>query len=336
MNHTTKKRSLLLDEKPLCILPSLAVAVGLNEAIILQQINYWIVENELKNRNFVDGYYWTYNSIPAWKEQFPFFSEGTIKRAFSKLEQLGILVKAHHGNRLDRRKWSRIDHDVLDSYLERSEQNTRCIGSKCADGLDQPDPMIGSKCADDLYTENTSEITPEITFIPEPEKSENSFKNFEKPAPAIPSIPDPPKPGLSPPRGKGSAPVLYQAPNNSAYQPVDVNKWIQAWNQADRPGKWPAMSIGMMSSQRSLECLRQFIDHENGDEDAAIATMVKRLSNAKKDPYWKDRAVSAFFLTDPNKLFLTQFDAAPVAEDDEEDFVARMYRLYGDDQNAKP
>lgn len=37
------KRSLLIEEPPLQILPSLAAAIGLNEAIVLQQL-YWLLQ----------------------------------------------------------------------------------------------------------------------------------------------------------------------------------------------------------------------------------------------------------------------------------------------------
>ncbi len=33
---------LLLNEQPLVVLPELACKIGLNEAIILQQLNYWL------------------------------------------------------------------------------------------------------------------------------------------------------------------------------------------------------------------------------------------------------------------------------------------------------
>lgn len=33
---------LLIEEPPLQVLPSLAVTIGLNEAIIIQQIHYWL------------------------------------------------------------------------------------------------------------------------------------------------------------------------------------------------------------------------------------------------------------------------------------------------------
>lgn len=41
---------LLLDSNPLVIIPELAVAVGLNESIILQQLHYWRVkESQLQD-----------------------------------------------------------------------------------------------------------------------------------------------------------------------------------------------------------------------------------------------------------------------------------------------
>ena len=33
---------LLINEHPLMVLPSLATAVGLNQAIVLQQVHYWL------------------------------------------------------------------------------------------------------------------------------------------------------------------------------------------------------------------------------------------------------------------------------------------------------
>ena len=50
--------SLLLNENPLIIMPTLAVHIGLNEAIVLQQVHYWL----LKSDKLEDGRKWTYNS----------------------------------------------------------------------------------------------------------------------------------------------------------------------------------------------------------------------------------------------------------------------------------
>ena len=43
-------KTVLLDEAPLLILPPLAMAVGSNEAIMLQQVHYWLA---LRGKHFV-------------------------------------------------------------------------------------------------------------------------------------------------------------------------------------------------------------------------------------------------------------------------------------------
>ena len=59
--------SLLISEPPLIVLPSLARLVGLNEAIILQQVHYWLQ----RSSNIKDGHRWVYNSYPNWYKQMP-------------------------------------------------------------------------------------------------------------------------------------------------------------------------------------------------------------------------------------------------------------------------
>ena len=61
---------LLLDENPLMIMPQLAVKIGLNESIVLQQIHYWLEINRKADKNKRDGFYWTYNSYKEWQKQF--------------------------------------------------------------------------------------------------------------------------------------------------------------------------------------------------------------------------------------------------------------------------
>jgi len=80
----------LFNESPLTVNVELAKLIGLNESIVLQQIQYWLKINEKAGRNFRDGYYWTYNTFEEWQEQFPFWSLSTIKRIFAKLEKKNI------------------------------------------------------------------------------------------------------------------------------------------------------------------------------------------------------------------------------------------------------
>ena len=111
---------LLIDDYPLVVLPRLAVAVGLNEGLILQQIHYWA---KVKQRDpshyeasFRDGRCWVYNSLAEWHEQFPFWSTDTISRALISLKKQGLIVVEQFGKSdWDRTNWYAIDYDALNS-----------------------------------------------------------------------------------------------------------------------------------------------------------------------------------------------------------------------------
>lgn len=58
---------LLINEHPVMIIPSLALKLGLNEAVILQQIHYWLI----LSRHMMDGRKWVYNTYKEWQVQLP-------------------------------------------------------------------------------------------------------------------------------------------------------------------------------------------------------------------------------------------------------------------------
>ncbi|MEK5038989.1 replication protein [Sporosarcina sp. FSL K6-3457] len=110
---------LLLDEHPLMVMPRLASKIGLNESIFLQQVHYWNEINKKSNNNYKDGHYWTFNSVAGWSEQFPFWSKNTIQRTITNLENMKLLVTGNYNKlKIDRTKWYRIDHDVLQALEE--------------------------------------------------------------------------------------------------------------------------------------------------------------------------------------------------------------------------
>lgn len=121
----------LLNEYPIMFHSSLAVAIGLNEAILLQKINLWL---NCKPKN-ADGRSWIYNSYKSWQEQLPFFSESTIKRALKNLSDKGIIIKANFNKlKMDRTIWYSIDYNKLDELVESLKLP-----------LGQNDPIIRSK-----------------------------------------------------------------------------------------------------------------------------------------------------------------------------------------------
>lgn len=143
---------LLIDDYPIQVLPKLAEKVGLNEAIILQQIHYWL--NSSKHN--YDGKRWIYNSYPNWAKQFPFWSERTIKRAFGSLEKQDLLYVGNYNRAgFDRTKWYSINYENLNNLVARpSGQNGTTSMTNCHDAKGQN----GTTNTRD-YTEITTETT---------------------------------------------------------------------------------------------------------------------------------------------------------------------------------
>ena len=115
----------LFDEQPILTNKALARELGLNEALVLQQINYWIEINKKSGNNYHDGKYSTYNSIRAWQEKdFDYLSVDTVKRTFSKLEKAGyLLVGNYNKDPRDKTKWYTINDNKLEElYLELNQR----------------------------------------------------------------------------------------------------------------------------------------------------------------------------------------------------------------------
>lgn len=140
---------LLIDDYPIQVLPKLAEEIGLNEAIVLQQMHYWL--NTSKHK--YNGKKWIYNSFPSWQEQFPFWSIMKIKRAIYSLEKKDLLHVGNYNKAgFDKTKWYSINYETLESVIRPSYQNDTTIVSKRNDGMYQNDTTNTRD-----YTEITSE-----------------------------------------------------------------------------------------------------------------------------------------------------------------------------------
>ena len=116
---------LLFNEEPITINRLGARVLGLNEAIVIQQIHYWLEINRKAKINFHDGRTWTYNTYEKWQsENFDFWSIATLKRIFKKLFDENILLKGNYNTyKYDRTLWVSIDYDKLDEILYIHEKN---------------------------------------------------------------------------------------------------------------------------------------------------------------------------------------------------------------------
>ncbi len=128
--------NLLLDERPLIVLPSLAAMLNsLDEAVILQQIHYWIE----KRQNYREGRYWVYNSMENWMQQFPWIkSRTTLTRYFNNLEKKGLLITGNYNKAgFDKTKWYTIDYSTLSDFEQRLYRTCTTSDQNLVNGMNR-------------------------------------------------------------------------------------------------------------------------------------------------------------------------------------------------------
>lgn len=82
-----------------------------NEALVLQQVDYWCTINKRNDEYYIDGAYWTFSSINMMlKRDFPLcFSYDTLKRVLTNLEEGNFLItKKHKNGKLYRVNYNKI------------------------------------------------------------------------------------------------------------------------------------------------------------------------------------------------------------------------------------
>ena len=86
-----------------------AIKYGMESAVLLSNIRYWLEKNCANELHCHDGYYWTYNSAPAFNKLFPYISERSISRHLKNLCDAGVLLNANYNAMgYDRKYWYTI------------------------------------------------------------------------------------------------------------------------------------------------------------------------------------------------------------------------------------
>lgn len=155
-------KELFIDKsKTLIVNTDLALVLGdLNEAIVLNQLNYWIEINKKAEKNLIDGKYWVYNSYSDWRiNNFPYWSEKTIQRAFTRLENKGVVISANYNKlAIDKTKWYTIDTDKLQELVDKFECDKDNMTNRHDKMTDREDKMT---CREGQNDRPLPEITTE-------------------------------------------------------------------------------------------------------------------------------------------------------------------------------
>lgn len=135
----------------------IAAEYGVNCAIILDNIYYWIMKNKANQKHLHDGMYWTYNSIKAFLELFPYMTRDKVIGALKKLADNGLIVEGNYNDlAFDRTKW----YAITEKGMAVIENHDFDFGKDVTPFTENP------KCID-IYNNiyNTTDSKPDINLI---------------------------------------------------------------------------------------------------------------------------------------------------------------------------
>ena len=118
---------------------------GIEGAILLSNLRFWLDKNKANEKNIHDGRVWTYNSTRAFCELFPYWNEFQIKKILKKLRDAEIILAGNYNKvKYDRTLWYTINEDqyvifVPSIVLKRSMEGTKKVDGKCGKGRPIPD-----------------------------------------------------------------------------------------------------------------------------------------------------------------------------------------------------
>lgn len=85
---------------------NIAKKYGIEEAILLQHIYFWIEKNKANEKHFYNGTYWTYSTKKALAVLFPYLTPRKIDYALNNLIENGLIITGYFNEKpTDRTLW---------------------------------------------------------------------------------------------------------------------------------------------------------------------------------------------------------------------------------------
>lgn len=101
--------------------PEIAELYGVNEAIFLHSLSFWLTKNWSNERNFHDGRYWSYDTYKDIAKRFPFWTVRQIERIIASCKEQGaILVGIYNEDKTDRTKWYTMAGEAEAIYFPKT------------------------------------------------------------------------------------------------------------------------------------------------------------------------------------------------------------------------
>jgi len=123
----------------------IAKKYGIEEAILLQNLYFWIEKNKANNKHYYNDTYWTYNSKKAFADIFPYMTPRKIDYTLKNLIDKGLVITGNFNeNATDRTLWyaltkmgycilqnCEMEQTKLSNDIDTTINNNTNINNKC-------------------------------------------------------------------------------------------------------------------------------------------------------------------------------------------------------------
>lgn len=155
----------------------LAVKFGLNNAIFLQDLAFWIEFNRNRQQAYRDGRYWTYSTLEELVQRHPYWTKNQIRHIIDVCKKNGWITIEHYDKvSYNQRNWYSICDSVMDCLT--------CKSSEKESHNDMQKTTHRSETIHTSYNEEDSYNKSDKEYIPPTPQGERKPRT---PAPAIPS-----------------------------------------------------------------------------------------------------------------------------------------------------
>ena len=138
-----------------------AKRLGIVEAVLLHNIQFWIDKNRVNEKHFYKGRYWTYNSAKAFSELFEYLSDRQISRALKQLVDDGWLIKDNfNSNPFDRTNWYALTDKYYSEFMGQNGVTNSCEAIHKTKDADLPKMVNGKTKSGKSYID--TDIKPDI------------------------------------------------------------------------------------------------------------------------------------------------------------------------------
>jgi len=147
-----------------------AVQYGLDEAVMLHNLLFWLAKNKANGSNIHDGKVWTFNSASAFAELFPFWNQRKIARILLSLEGQGAIESGCYNKAgYDKTKW--YSSPLLDSLTNSVQSNDQICPIDTPDLSNRLTSFV--QPIPDINSDNNPNSKPKKSL---PVKSENQLR----------------------------------------------------------------------------------------------------------------------------------------------------------------